>query len=128
MQNFELTFLGCSSATPTSIRNPTAQLLNIAERFFLIDCGEATQIQLRKYKLKFQRINNIFIKSLLAIILTSYIQPFEDGNKRTARLMGNAILLANDYCPLSYRSVDEKDYKKASLHVLELRYLEKGML
>jgi ribonuclease Z len=64
MQNFELTILGCSSATPTSTRNPTAQLLNIAERFFLIDCGEATQIQLRKFKLKFQRINHIFISHL----------------------------------------------------------------
>ncbi len=64
MQNFELTILGCSSATPTSRRNPTAQLLNIAERFFLIDCGEATQIQLRKFKIKFQRINHIFISHL----------------------------------------------------------------
>ncbi|MFL5762870.1 MAG: ribonuclease Z [Bacteroidia bacterium] len=64
MQNFELTILGCSSATPTSTRNPTAQLLNIAERFFLVDCGEATQIQLRKFKLKFQRINHIFISHL----------------------------------------------------------------
>jgi ribonuclease Z len=64
MQNFELTILGCSSATPTSSRNPTAQLLNIAERFFLIDCGEATQIQLRRFKLKFQRINHIFISHL----------------------------------------------------------------
>ena len=64
MQNFELTILGCSSATPTSKRNPTAQLLNIAERFFLIDCGEGTQIQLRKFKIKFQRISNIFISHL----------------------------------------------------------------
>ena len=64
MQNFELTILGCSSATPTSKRNPTAQLLNIAERFFLIDCGEATQIQLRRFKIKFQRIDNIFISHL----------------------------------------------------------------
>lgn len=64
MQNFELTILGCGSATPTSLRNPSAQLLNIAERFFLIDCGEATQIQLRRFKLKFQRINHIFISHL----------------------------------------------------------------
>lgn len=64
MQPFELTILGCGSATPTSTRNPTAQLLNIAERFFLIDCGEATQIQLRKYKIKFQKINHIFISHL----------------------------------------------------------------
>lgn len=55
------------------------------------------------------------VKALSSVLLISYIQPFEDGNKRTARLIGNAILLANDYCPLSYRSVDEKDYKKAML-------------
>ena len=55
------------------------------------------------------------IKSLASVLLISYIQPFEDGNKRTARLLGNAILLVNNYCPLSYRSVDENDYKKATL-------------
>ncbi len=55
------------------------------------------------------------VKSLVSILLISYIQPFEDGNKRTARLLGNAILLANNYCPLSYRSVDENEYKKAAL-------------
>jgi len=54
-------------------------------------------------------------KALSGVILVSYIQPFEDGNKRTARLLGNAILIANDYCPLSYRSIEEKDYKKATL-------------
>ncbi len=54
-------------------------------------------------------------KSLLAGLLISYIQPFEDGNKRTGRLLGNALLQAFDYCPLSYRSVDEEEYKKAIL-------------
>lgn len=54
-------------------------------------------------------------KSISSVLLTSYIQPFEDGNKRTARILGNAILLAYDYCPLSYRSIDESDYKKAAL-------------
>lgn len=54
-------------------------------------------------------------KSLVFVLLLSYIQPFEDGNKRTARLVGNAILLAYNYCPLSYRSVDESEYKKAVL-------------
>jgi ribonuclease Z len=63
-QTFQLLILGSSAATPTSSRNPTAQLLNIAERFFLIDCGESTQIQLRKYKARFQNINHIFISHL----------------------------------------------------------------
>lgn len=62
--SFKLTILGCSSAIPTVDRNPTAQLLNVNERFFLIDCGEGTQIQLRRYQLSFQRINHIFISHL----------------------------------------------------------------
>jgi ribonuclease Z len=64
MHPFELTILGCSSATPTSSRHPTAQILNQHERYFLIDCGEATQIQLRRFKIKIQRINHIFISHL----------------------------------------------------------------
>lgn len=62
--SFKLTILGCSSAIPTIDRNPTAQLLNVNERFFLIDCGEGTQVQLRKFQLSFQRINHIFISHL----------------------------------------------------------------
>lgn len=59
--------------------------------------------------------SNIFEKALLTLILLSYIQPFSDGNKRTARITSNAILIANNYCPLSFRSVDSIDYKKAML-------------
>lgn len=58
---------------------------------------------------------NIFEKALLALVLLSYIQPFADGNKRTARITGNAILMAWGYCPLSFRTVDSMDYKKAML-------------
>ena len=54
-----------------------------------------------------------FSKALLALLMISYIQPFEDGNKRTARLVSNAILLSDNVCPLSYRSIDKSDYKKA---------------
>lgn len=63
-QSFELLILGSSAATPTAKRNPTSQLLNIAERFFLIDCGEGTQMQLRRYKARFQSVNHIFISHL----------------------------------------------------------------
>ncbi len=59
--------------------------------------------------------NNIFEKALLALVLLSYIQAFTDGNKRTARITSNAILIANNYCPLSFRTVDSVDYKKALL-------------
>lgn len=58
---------------------------------------------------------NVFEKALLALVLISYIQPFMDGNKRTARIVSNAILMNNDYCPLSFRTVDSIDYKKAML-------------
>ena len=64
MCNFQLRILGSNSALPTSKRFPTAHILNICERFFLIDCGEGTQIQIRKYKLRFNKINNIFISHL----------------------------------------------------------------
>ncbi len=60
-------------------------------------------------------ISDPFSKALIAILMISYIQPFEDGNKRTARIIGNAIFLANNVCPLSYRNVNEADYKKALL-------------
>ena len=63
-QTFELLILGSSSASPTSERNPSAQLLNIAERLFLVDCGEATQIQLRRFKARFQTIDHILISHL----------------------------------------------------------------
>jgi ribonuclease Z len=63
-QTFDLLILGSSSASPTAERHPTSQLLNIAERYFLIDCGEATQIQLRKYKAKLQAIDHILISHL----------------------------------------------------------------
>ncbi len=62
--SFSLTVLGSSSALPTSMRNPTAHVLNIHEHFFLIDCGEGTQMQMHKFKINFNKINNIFISHL----------------------------------------------------------------
>jgi len=58
---------------------------------------------------------SVFEKALLALVLISYIQPFMDGNKRTARIISNAILMNENYCPLSFRTVDTIDYKKAML-------------
>jgi len=58
---------------------------------------------------------NTFEKALLILLLISYIQPFMDGNKRTARIVSNAILLNSSYCPISFRTVDSIDYKKAML-------------
>jgi Fic family protein len=58
-------------------------------------------------------------KGLITLALLSYIQPFEDGNKRTARLVANAVMLAYDLAPLSYRNVDEVLYKEAMLTFYE---------
>jgi len=59
-----LTILGCYAATPRTITNPTSQVLEIRNRLFLIDCGEGTQVQLRKNKIKFSKINQVFISHL----------------------------------------------------------------
>ena len=62
---------------------------------------------------------DVFEKALLALVLLSYIQAFTDGNKRTARISSNAILLAWGFCPISFRTVDSVDYKKAMLMFYE---------
>jgi ribonuclease Z len=61
---FELTILGSSSALPTSTKFPAAHVLNIHERFFLIDCGEGAQIQLRRSGVRFGKVNHIFISHM----------------------------------------------------------------
>ncbi len=60
----KLTVLGCYAATPRTISNPTSQVIEFGKHLFLIDCGEGTQIQLRKLKLRFSKINHIFISHL----------------------------------------------------------------
>lgn len=60
----KLHILGCYAATPRTMTNPTSQVLQIKNHMFLIDCGEGTQLQLRKNKIKFSRINHIFISHL----------------------------------------------------------------
>lgn len=63
--------------------------------------------------------DNVFEKAFLTLVLLSYIQAFVDGNKRTARITSNAVLIANGYCPISFRTVDSIDYKKALLMFYE---------
>jgi ribonuclease Z len=60
----KLTILGCYAATPRTMTNPTSQVLEIKNHMFLIDCGEGTQVQLRKHKIRFSKINHIFISHL----------------------------------------------------------------
>lgn len=67
-----------------------------------------------------ERMKSPYAKSCTALLGISYIQPFEDGNKRTSRLIANALLMAYECAPLSYRSVDEKEYREATLVFYEL--------
>lgn len=64
--------------------------------------------------------DNVFEKAIIVLLLISYVQPFMDGNKRTARIVSNAILIHFNYCPLSFRTVDSIDYKKAMLLFYEV--------
>lgn len=71
------------------------------------------------------------VKALYALVLLAYIQAFEDGNKRTSRIVTNAILMAHDYCPLSYRSIDIGEYKEAILLFYEqnnIRYIKELLI
>jgi ribonuclease Z len=93
---FSLTVLGSNSAIPTLQRNPSAHLLNVNERLFLIDCAEGTQLQLRKYRIHFQRIKHIFISHLhgdhyfgLLGLLTSFHLL---GRKDEVHLYSNPVL------------------------------------
>lgn len=70
-----------------------------------------------------ERLKSPFSQALLALLGLSYIQPFEDGNKHTARLITNAILLAHGCAPVSYRSIDENEYKEAVIAFYELNSL-----
>lgn len=64
MEKFELHILGCGSALPTLRHNPTSQILNVHDKLFMIDCGEGTQLQMRRTRLSFSRLNRIFISHL----------------------------------------------------------------
>lgn len=64
MEKFELHILGCGSALPTTRHFPTSQVVNVRDKLFMIDCGEGAQLQFRKSRLKFSRLNHIFISHL----------------------------------------------------------------
>ncbi|HRV52010.1 MAG: ribonuclease Z [Bacteroidetes bacterium] len=95
--NFEVTILGSSSATPIFQRHPTAQVLNIRERFFLVDCGEGTQAQFLKYKVRLSKITHIFIShlhgdhylGLVGLLSTMHLQ----GRTNEIHVYGQAELM-----------------------------------
>lgn len=66
MEKFEVNILGCGSAVPTARRNPSSQVLNLRDKLYMIDCGEGTQVQMRKMKLQLNRLNHIFLSHLHA--------------------------------------------------------------
>ena len=86
MTRFEITILGCGSAMPTTLHNPSSQLVNVNEKLFMIDCGEGTQLQLRKYKTRINKLHSIFISHLhgdahkdMELFLDPFIKHF--GNQ-----------------------------------------------
>ncbi len=74
---------------------------------------------LNKVVSRTREVNKVPEKALIFLAMIAYLQPFTDGNKRTSRMVSNAVLLANGYFPLSYRSVDEIEYKKATILLYE---------
>ena len=64
MIKFQVTILGCGSAMPTTLHNPSSQLVDVNEKLFMIDCGEGTQLQMRKYKARMSKLHSIFISHL----------------------------------------------------------------
>lgn len=116
----ELTILGCHSATPRESKQTTAQVLNVGGHLFLIDCGEGTQIQLRKAKIKFSRIKHIFISHLHGDHFYGLV-----GLISTFRLLGRATPL-HIYGPKGIKEIITLQLKYANswtdypLHFIEL--------
>jgi ribonuclease Z len=107
----KLTILGSSSALPTSERYPSAHVLNVHERFFLIDCGEGTQMQLRKNHIRFSRINNIFISHLHGDHIFGLY-----GLLSTFSLMGRKSPL-NLYAPAGYSTMLASHLSDFDIHL-----------
>jgi len=64
MTRFDVKILGCGSAMPTTLHNPSSQLVNANEKLFMIDCGEGTQLQMRKFKTRISKLHSIFISHI----------------------------------------------------------------
>lgn len=106
-----LTILGTSSALPTSERFPSAHVLNVRERFFLIDCGEGTQMQLRKNRIRIGKINHIFISHLHGDHIFGLY-----GLLSTFSLMGRKGTL-NLYAPEGYDSMLRSHLADFDIHL-----------
>ena len=125
---FELTILGSNSALPTSERISTAQVLNVLGRFFLIDCAEGTQIQLRKFKIKFGKINHIFISHLHGDHFFGLIGLLSSFNllerKTTLNLYGPAKL--KDIIDFQFECMEQK--LLYDINFVNLKYRNQNIL
>lgn len=95
----------------------------VGSKYQPLDNGYHIKEAIQTLEKTIARISSPYAKALVALLGISYIQPFEDGNKRTSRLMANALLLAHGLAPLSYRSVDENEYREAMLVFYEVNSL-----
>ena len=118
MHDFEVTVLGCGSATPSLLRNPSAQLLNAAGHYFLIDCGEGTQIQLRKNNIKIQRISHIFISHLHGDHYLGLL-----GLLQTMHLLGRKTKLTLVCPPELKEIIDLQNKHSQTTIVYEIEYI-----
>ena len=113
MSKFSVLILGNASAAPTLKRNQTSQLINIDEQYYLVDCGEGTQLKLREHKIKLQRINHIFISHLHGDHYLGLI-----GLIQTMHLMGRTTDLTI-YCPSNIKDIVDVHLKASES---QLRY------
>jgi ribonuclease Z len=113
MSKFTVLILGSASAAPTLTRNQTSQLINIDEQYYLMDCGEGTQLRLREHKIKIQRINHIFISHLHGDHYLGLI-----GLIQTMHLLGRTTELTI-YCPSNIQEIVEVNLRISESH---LRY------
>ena len=114
MTKFNVLILGNSSASPTLKRNQTSQLININEQYYLMDCGEGTQLRLREHKIKIQRINHIFISHLHGDHYLGLI-----GLIQTMHLLGRTSELTI-YCPSDIKAIVDVHLKIISIHFILL--------
>lgn len=139
----KLTILGCHSATPRVSASPTSQVLEIKNHTFLIDCGEGTQVQLRKYKVKFSKIKTIFIShlhgdhvfGLIGLISTFRLLNRETeinvyGPKGIKELIVTQLKLSESHAgyPIKFHELTSKkselifEDKKVEVHTIPLKH------
>ena len=126
--SFDVTILGCGSASPTSYRNPSAQVVQVQDRSILIDCGEGTQMQIRKNKIRMQKICHILISHLHGDHYFGLV-----GLLSTFHLLGRDkelhIYAPSDLKEIIYTQLKaSKTYLKYPLHFHSLNFTEKSLL